>query len=312
VVDPVGIFEEQRKRLFGLAYRLLGSAKDAEDVVQDAYIRWNGTDPTSIANPPAWLTKVVTNLSLNQLASATKRREHYVGTWSPEPVLTTDGALGPLETAEQRNSVSLALLTLMERLTPSERVVFVLHESFDYSHREIALILDLSEANCRQLNRRARQRLGQQEDRFRPKPEEWRHLVERFLAAAATGDVAALETLLAEGVTYWGDGGGKAPVAKHPVSGRVRVARFFAKVVPHYSGDPRYANELGVFVVAEVNGELALLGRTGDNLLVVLAPEMADGRIAALRVMANPDKLSFAGGQGQSLSHCEPLSGQFI
>src|SRR5260221_7433905 len=158
--DSAGVFEEQRPRLFGLAYRLLGSASDAEDAVQDAFLRWNAADQDSVVAPSAWLTTVVTNLCRNRLASAPARRERYVGTWLPEPVLTSDGTLGPLEAAEQRDSVSLALLTLLEQLTPPERAVFVLRESFGYSHREIAGILGMSEAGCRQLHRRARQRLG--------------------------------------------------------------------------------------------------------------------------------------------------------
>src|SRR6266567_1917111 len=139
--DSAGVFEEQRLRMFGLAYRLLGSAADAEDVVQDAFLRWNAADQDAVVAPSAWLATVVTNLCRNRLASAPARRERYVGTWLPEPVLTSDGTLGPLETAEQRESVSLALLTLLEQLTPPERAVFVLRESFGYSHREIAGIL---------------------------------------------------------------------------------------------------------------------------------------------------------------------------
>ncbi len=309
--DSAGVFEEQRPRLFGLAYRLLGSASDAEDAVQDAFLRWNAADQDSVVAPSAWLTTVVTNLCRNRLDSAPARRERYVGTWLPEPVLTSDGTLGPLETAEQRDSVSLALLTLLEQLTPPERAVFVLRESFGYSHREIAGILGMSEAGCRQLHRRARQRLGGPRPRFRPEPDEWKRLVERFLVAAGEGDVAGLERLLADDVAYWGDGGGKAPVARRPVFGSVRVARLFGKLVPRFAADPQFARGAEIWP-AEVNGEPALLGRTGGALFAVIVPEIAGGRITALRVLANPDKLAFAARQAGSLSRSADLSGLLL
>ena len=155
VTPPVAEFLAQRPRLFSLAYRMLGEAGEAEDIVQEAYLRWAGAARAEIVSVPAWLTKVVTNLCLNRLTSARIRREAYIGPWLPEPVLTADGALGPLETVEQRDSVSFALLTLMERLTPTERAVFVLREAFAYSHRQIAELLDVTEANSRQLHGRA-------------------------------------------------------------------------------------------------------------------------------------------------------------
>lgn len=153
-------FTAHRPRMFGLAYRLLGSAEEAEDVVQDAYLRWSGADRQAIEHPGAWLARVVTNLCLNRLTSARVQREAYVGPWLPEPVFTQDGSLGPLESAEQRDAVSTALLVLLERLTPTERAVYVLREAFDYGHRDIAGVLNLSEANCRQLYRRAVQRVA--------------------------------------------------------------------------------------------------------------------------------------------------------
>lgn len=307
--DSVATFEAHRPRLFGLAYRLLGSASDAEDVVQDAFVRWSQAD--SVMAPSAWLTTVVTNLCRNQLASARARRERYVGTWLPEPVLTSGGALGPLETAEQRESVSLALLTLLEQLTPPERAVFVLRESFGYSHSEIAETLGVSEAGSRQLHRRARQRIGAPQPRFRPEPDAWRRLVERFLVAAGEGDVAGLERLLADDVAYWGDGGGKSPVARRPVFGRSRVARLFGKLIPRYVADPRFWRDAEVWQ-AEVNGEPALLAWTGGFLFAAVVPEMAGGRITALRVMANPDKVAFAARQAARLSRSEDLSGLLL
>jgi RNA polymerase sigma-70 factor (TIGR02957 family) len=309
MTDLAGVFEAQRPRLFGLAYRLLGSALDAEDAVQDAFLRWSAAGQDSVQDPTAWLTTVVVNLSRNRLASARARRERYVGTWLPDPVLTADGTLGPLETAEQRDSVSLALLTLLEQLTPRERAVFVLRESFGYSHREIARILGASEAGCRQLHRRARQRLGEPRPRFQPDPGQWRRLVERFLVAAGEGDVAGLERLLADDVTYWADGGGKAPVARRPVMGRDRVARLFAKLIPKFADGFARGAEIRH---AEVNGEPALLAWIGGALFGVIVPETAGDRITALRVMANPDRLGFAARQAAGLSRSADLCGLLL
>ncbi len=293
--DAVAEFEAQRGRLFGLAYRLLGSAADAEDMVQDAFLRWHGADRAAIGSAPAWLARVVTNLCLNQLTSARAQRVRYAGPWLPEPVLTEGGALGPLGTAAQRESVSLALLVLLERLTPPERAVFVLHEAFGYPYREIADLLDLSEPHCRQLHRRARQRLAGGRSRFRPPPADWRDLVEKFLVAAGTGDLPGLEKLLAEDVTAWADGGGKVSAARRPVSGRDRVARYLAGLLH------RYAAELQI-TLAEVNGAPAILAWQHGELAGVLVAEFSGGQLTALRGVANPDKLRFAARQAAGLS----------
>jgi RNA polymerase sigma-70 factor (TIGR02957 family) len=301
----VDTFEAERPRLFGLAYRLLGSAADAEDIVQDAFLRWSSTDQAVIVAPRAWLVKAVTNLCLTQLASARVQRERYVGTWLPEPVVTDDGALGPLETAQQRSSVSLALLVLLERLGPKERAVFVLRESFAYEHGEISEALSISEQYSRQLYRRARQRVGDCQARFNPRPEQWRSLVESFLTAARSGDLGTLERTLADEVTYLaGDGGGKARVARRPVVGRDRVARFFVKVVSHY-----LTTEVEI-AIAEVNCQPALLGWIRGMLAGIMVFEIADGRITSLLILANPDKLTFAARQAATLSRIRSLSSQ--
>ena len=293
--DTVAEFEAQRGRLFGLAYRLLGSAADAEDIVQDAFLRWHRADRAAIGSAPAWLAKVVTNLCLNQLTSARAQRVRYTGPWLPEPVLTGDGALGPLGTAAQRESVSVALLVLLERLTPPERAVFVLHETFGYPYAEIAGLLERSEPHCRQLHRRARQRLAEGRSRFQPPPAEWRQLVEKFLAAAGTGDLPGLEKLLAEDVTAWADGGGKVSAARRPVSGRDRVARYLAGLLHRYAA--------GIQVtLAEVNGAPAILAWQHGELYGVLVAEFAGGQLTALRGVVNPDKLRFAARQAAGLS----------
>jgi RNA polymerase sigma-70 factor (ECF subfamily) len=292
-------FEAQRPRLFGLAYRLLGSAAEAEDAVQDAYLRLHSADRAAIESLRAWLTKVVTNLCLNRLTSARAHRETYVGPWLPEPVITGDGTLGPLETTEQRESVSIALLTLMERLSPGERAAFVLREAFGYSHHEIADVLETTDANARQLHHRARRRLGEPA-RFRPDPKRWRELVERFMTASRGGDVAGLVTMLTADVTSTADGGGNVAAARRPVAGRDRVARYLAGAFSR----PLPAAQLQFGL--EVNGEPAVLGFVDSTLAGVLFFQLDGDRIAALRVVANPDKLRFA---AEQLSHPAGLSG---
>lgn len=298
-MESVAEFEGQRRRLFGLAYRLLGSADEAEDVVQDAFIRWDAADRASIERPSAWLAKVVTNLCLNRLTAARATRERYVGPWLPEPVLTEDSTLGPLETVEQRDLVSLALLVLLERLTPAERAVFVLREAFGYGHQEVAEIMELSEANCRQLYRRAGQRIAESRTRFQPDREQRERLAERFLAAARGGDLSGLERLLAADVTSWADGGGQVSSARRPVAGRDRVVRYlvggFRKIGTGYD-----------YEFAEVNGATAILVSWGDALLGVVTLEFDGERIAALRIVINPDKLGFVARQ---LSHSRELTG---
>jgi RNA polymerase sigma-70 factor (TIGR02957 family) len=300
-------FEAHRARLFGLAYRLLGSAEEAKDVVQDAFLRWNDAERAAIRTPSAWLAKVATNLCLNRLTSARARRERYVGPWLPEPVLTADPALEPSATAEQRDTISLALLVLLERLTPTERAVFVLREAFGYSHRDVAEIVDLTEVNCRQLHRRARRQLSMPshgDGAAQVDHTQWHHLVERFLAAAREGNLRELEQLLAAEVTSWADGGGQVSTARRPVVGRVRVARYLAGSMNKAAAGARFS-------LAEVNGEPAALAWVGSNLLALLVLEITDGWITALRIVANPDKLRFAARQAARLSHPAGLPGSW-
>ncbi len=277
-------FESYRPRLFGLAYRMLGSAEEAEDTVQDAYLRFSGSDRTEITHPAAWLAKTVTNLCLNRLTSARARHEQYVGAWLPEPVVTSDDTLGPLESAEQREAVSLAMLVLLERLTPTERAVYVLREAFAYGHREIAEALELSEANCRQLYRRAVHRVAAPEGRFEPAPARQQD------AAAREGDLAGLERLLAADVTWWSDGGGKVTAARRPIEGREKVLRF---LVGAFEGFAAHVD----FTIEEVNGSAGLVARYGDRVVGVVAFEVRDGLVLHARAVVNPDKLEFVGRQ---------------
>jgi RNA polymerase sigma factor (sigma-70 family) len=287
------VFEAERRRLFSLAYRLLGSACDAEDVLQTAFERWIAAAAT-VAEPRPWLTTVVTNLCLKELGSARRRRE-ISGTWLPEPVITSGGELGPLETAAQRDSVSFGVLILLEKLNPAERAVFVLREAFGYGYAELARVLERSEASCRQLHRRAVQRLGAPgpSRRFQPDAGQWRELTEQFLAAAANGDVLRLEQLLTDDVVYVGDGEGSGlPVAGKPVAGRSRVARLFARGFRRYASDPRFA--AGRLSVAEVNGQLAVLARSRGRLVMVLIVESDGCAVAALWLVTAPRKLAHA------------------
>jgi RNA polymerase sigma-70 factor (ECF subfamily) len=247
------------------------------------------------------VTKAVTNLCLNRLTSARARREVYPGPWLPEPVLTDDRAPGPQEVAEQRESVSIALLSLMEQLTPNERAAFVLREAFAYSHLEIAEILEMSETNARQLYRRARQRLGEPRRRFQPDRAQWQSLVDQFFTAATAGDVVGLVEILTADVTSTADGGGKVAAARREVSGRDRMAQNVARVFTRNLAQIQLRLD-----AAEVNGEPAVLAFDGDTLAGVLCFEITGERIAALRIVANPDKLRFL---AEQLSHPAGLSG---
>ncbi|MFE7116676.1 RNA polymerase sigma-70 factor [Streptomyces sp. NPDC057654] len=294
--EAVAEFESHRPRLFALAYRMLGSASEAEDIVQDTYLRWSAADRSAVRTPAAWLTKVMTNLCINHLTSARARREVYAGPWLPEPVLThtatgPPGPLGPMESAEQRESVSFALLTLMERLTPAERAVFVLREAFGHSHREVAEAVGIEEAHSRQLHRRARERLGHPRRHFDVDDGQRRKIVERFFAAALEGDVAGLERMLAEDVTAWADGGGQVSAARRPITGRDKVLRYLLGL-GHRPEAERVRAEF-----AEVNGAPAAVVLVGPELLAIVVPEISEGRVSAVRTVINPDKLAFAARQ---------------
>ncbi|WP_408962742.1 RNA polymerase sigma-70 factor [Nonomuraea angiospora] len=274
-------FEEHRPMLLGLAYRLLGSMWDAEDVVQEAWLRWQGTDRDEIKEPRAFLVTVVSRLALDQLRSARVRREAYTGPWLPEPVMTAQA--GPLDTAELRDTVSYATLHLMERLSPPERAVFVLREAFELPYDEIAEIVGTSAANARQLHRRASVRLAEGRDRFQPSAEDHTRLLAKFMDAAAGGDFAALTELLHEDVVSYNDGGGKVRAALRPILGRRKVVAFLNGLLSRYDfGDSR---------LIEVNGQPALWTRVAGHRQVVLI-DARDGVITRIYGLLNPDKLT--------------------
>jgi RNA polymerase sigma-70 factor (TIGR02957 family) len=303
----VELFERSRPRLEAIAYRLLGSAGDAEDVVQDTFLRWQAADRERVETPEAWLTKVLTNLCLNQLTSARARRETYVGMWLPEPLLAGDRMLGPVDTVEQRESVSTAVLTLLERLSANERVVYVLREAFGYSHGEIAEILDLTESNCQQIYRRAKQHVAA--DRARAEVDEAaaRRIVEEFLAAAVSGQTERLVKLLSGDAVSVGDGGGKVPALTTPVSGAVAVARFLRALFKPADAKRAIVGGSPVFYADVVNGEPAVVIVVGDRVVSTMSLEVGSEGIAAIRFQANPDKLARITRQWFASEHGEPV-----
>jgi RNA polymerase sigma-70 factor (ECF subfamily) len=298
-MNQVETFQTHRSALFAVAYRMLGSASDAEDVVQDAWLRFSAAQPADLRSTKSYLTTVVTRLCLDRLKSARTAREEYVGPWLPEP-LATDDRPGPERSLAQAESVTLAFMVLLETLSPEERAVFLLREVFDYEYDEIAAMLDTSSANCRQLFHRAKGRIAERKPRFRDAAEEKRPLVERFIRAFGAGDEEELTRVLAADVGFWSDGGGKVLAARRPVFGRDHVARVLA-------GIRRTAPSSGVALesvrldVVEVNGEPAMVIRVEGRLDSVYTMSIEDGAIAAIRVVRNPDKLAYL--QGQLATH---------
>lgn len=277
----VAAFEDARPRLFGIAYRMLGSVAEAEDVVQDAWLRWQGTDRTVVRNPAAFLTTTTTRLAINAATSAHARRETYVGPWLPEPVDTAaDPALG----AERAEALEMAVLLLLEKLTPAERASYVLREAFDYSHREIADVLDISEVNARQVARRARERLDS--ERSAPvSAAEQRRLLESFVAAAQAGDLAGLEQLLADDVVVRPDGGGEVHASRKELHGPERTVTFLDNILR------KYWNESTLRIVA-ANGTAALLVTSADGRPEALvAVDASTKGIDHVFIVVSPSKL---------------------
>lgn len=293
----IAVFQQHRGRMFGIAYRMLGTVTEADDVLQEAWLRWQTVDPAGVKEPAAFLAKTVTNLCLTHLTTARARRETYVGEWLPEPVLT-----GPdlLELAEQRESVSFALLKVLEHLTPAERAAYVLREAFAYSHREVGDLIGTTEANARQLHSRARKHVATTQ-RARPvDANHWRALVERFIAAAQLGDVDRLAELLAADVVSRADGGGKVHAARNPVAGRDRVARYLLGILE------RFGTGL-VLTFGEANGEPVIVAVDTDGIRAVCIFEFDGDLLTDLDLVMNPDKLGLAAAQ---LSRIGGLSSQ--
>jgi RNA polymerase sigma-70 factor, ECF subfamily len=276
------VFASARPMLFAIAYRMLGSVMDAEDLVQEAWLRWEEAKETEVRSPRAYLTTIVTRLAINQLRAARTTRETYVGPWLPEPLVTEDTP----DAVELAESLSMAFLVLLERLGPVERAAFLLHEVFDFEYADIARVLDKSEANCRQLVARARKRVGSPEARFEADPAQASRLVEQFTAAAIAGDLEGLVALLAEDITLWGDGGGKVPgAALKPVHGAKSVARaalgFRQRVV---------LQEIDVRPT-RINGQAGFIAYLSGRPFSALIFDIRRGRIQTIYAVGNPDKL---------------------
>ncbi|MDX3099234.1 RNA polymerase sigma factor SigJ [Nonomuraea angiospora] len=305
--DDIDRFEASRPRLEAIAYRLLGSAAEAEDAVQETFLRWQGADVDRIEVHEAWLTKVLTNLCLNHLTSARARRETYVGEWLPEPLLAGDPMLGPADTAEQRESVSYAVLTLMERLSPNERAVYVLREAFDYPHREIAEILDLTEAASQQIFHRAKKHVADGKARTEIDAAAARRIVEEFLAAATSGRTEPLVRLLTEDAISVGDGGGKIPVRTKAFEGAVAVATFLRGLFKPGEAKRTLLGGLPAVYAWTANGEPAVVAVVDGRVVGIMCMEVTAEGLAAFRNQVNPDKLERATVQWAAVDHGEPL-----
>jgi RNA polymerase sigma-70 factor (ECF subfamily) len=281
-------FETYRSYLFAIAYRMLGSAMDAEDMVQETYLRSQTTPPETIHSLKAYLTTILTRLCLDHLQLARRKRVVYVGPWLPEPILTTatPASEDPAERVEREESISLAFLVLLEELQPFERAVFLLHEVFEYEFAEIATMLDKSEAACRRSFSRAKLHLRAHRPRFPASPHTHRQLLTSYFQAMQTGEMTTLMDLLAEEVTLWADAGGKLKqAALRPIVGREAVARFIL-------GTKRFWPENARVEFEEVNGQAAAIIRADGRVLMVLAIEVEAEHIQAIRVVANPEKLT--------------------
>ncbi len=276
------VFSEHRRLLFGVAYRMLGSVADAEDVVQDAWLRWAGTDQSAVQHPTAYLVRTVTNLALNRLTSARARREAYVGPWLPEPLLTEPDVA---DEAERADSISMAMLVVLETLSPIERAVFLLADVFGYRHAEIAELVGRPEPTVRQIAHRARAHVQARRPRFDTDAAEQRRVTERFIAACEGGDLSAMMALLAPDVTAWSDGGGKVTAARRPLHGADHVARWLLGVVAKPGVQGVEAQP------AAVNGEPGIVYTLGGVPVGAVSLDLVDGRIQALRLIVNPEKL---------------------
>lgn len=275
-------FEAQRSRLRGIAYGILGTVTNAEDVVQDAFLRWQSVDRLGVQSAEAFLTTIVTRLSIDRLRAVQRRREEYLGPWLPEPVVAdVDGA----EAIVEAEALSLALLATLERLNPVERTVLILRDVFDFEYEEIAGIVEKTPANCRQIARRARTRVTEPVRRFHPTREQEQALVSAFSQAVGNGELQALENVLAQNVVLWSDGGDKVAAARRPIFGAHNVARFLLGIV-------RTAPPDAAVRPVRVNGDPGFRLDTPAGPFSVLALELAGERIVGVRIIVNPDKLA--------------------
>jgi RNA polymerase sigma-70 factor (ECF subfamily) len=283
-VERLEIFNEHRRLLFSLAYRMLGSVADAEDMVQEAFLRWQAAPEEEIKAPKAYLSTIVTNLCINYLTSARRKREEYVGPWLPEPLIT-DESQDPMRNIQMADSLSMAFMVLLESLTPTERACFLLREVFDYEYEEIARIVGKAEANCRQMVSRARLHIRERRPRFDVSSEMQTRLTAQFMQACASGDLQGLMSLLAEDATLMSDGGGRVTAARKPIHGADHIARFLTGLIKK-AGPGRLHIRPTL-----VNGQPGFITYWDDRLVNVLSLDIADNQIRAVYIVVNPDKL---------------------
>ena len=288
-MDPgtcLATFEAQRSLLFSVAYRMLGSRADAEDMLQETFLRWQEAADSNIREPRAFLVTVITRLCINQLQSARSRREQYFGQWLPEP-LVTGGAADVPKILGVDGSLSMAFLVLLERLTPIQRAVFLLREVFDYEYEELAVILGLTESNCRQILKRAKHYVASDRPRFDVSRAQQERLLQQFLETTSQGDMQGLIGLLSEDAVLYTDGGGKATAVPNPIFGADRVARFFAtarqKLLP---------TDL-VRCFAEINGQAGIIAYHNGTVFSVLTLDVSEGKIGSIYIVRNPEKLTW-------------------
>ncbi len=282
-MTPTDLFQQHRPRLLGLAYRMLGTPADAEDVLHDAWLRWDAQDIAVLDDPEAWLVTVTTRLALDRLRKAKTEREHYTGPWLPEPLDTADAPDAALERSE---TLTLSFLLLLERLSPEERAAFLLHEVFDYSHAEAGAILGIAEEACRQRVHRARSRLREGRPRFHVDEDAQRRLLERFIAAMQKPDMETLHALFAEDAVAVADGGGVARAILQPLHGAERVARLYMQIA-------QLSKNFGLrYELRTLNGSPALLTWRNDQLFVATWIDCEDDRITAIHAIRHPDKLA--------------------
>ena len=293
--DAARVFDEHRGLLVSVAYRVLGSVTDAEDAVQEAWLRWSGVDHSRINDPRAFLVRVTTRLAIDRLRRVQARRESYVGPWLPEPILTRQD---PSEDAAMAESVSMAMLVVLETLSPLERAVFVLREAFGMPYAEIADVLGRREEAVRQLARRARDHVRERRARFDADSDEQRRVTERFLEATSNGDLEALMAVLSPGVELVADSGGKALAPRRPVRGAEKVARFLVAIVGEEQ-TARFLRSVGSEALGEVsvrlapvNGETGVVIHAGDQPISALVLDVSGGLVRTIRLVANPEKLA--------------------
>lgn len=282
--EALAAFDEHHRLLFSIAYRMLGTRADAEDMVQETFLRWQKASDTEIRDPRAFLVTVITRLCINQLQSARVKREQYFGQWLPEP-LPTGASPEAIPMTGIDGSLSMAFLMLLERLTPMERAVFLLREVFEYQYAEIARTLGQSEANCRQILRRAKQHIAKDRPRFVVSREQQEKLLQQFLETSAQGDMQGLLALLSEDVVLYTDGGGKATAVPNPIYGAERVGRFF------FGAREKLMPKEFVRCLTEINGQPAVVAYHQGRAVGVLTMDVAKGRIRNIYIVRNPDKL---------------------